>query len=232
MISHETIHEYIDLYALDALEGEELAEFERLVQGREDYAEKIQVAREALAALVPDQDPPTHLWSSIESALDQEEEGVVVELAPRRKREWSVVQVLGSVAAAVVLVVSGVLLGSATSGSDRDIVAAAAEAAEAGATQVAFDVEGTTVAEVVLGEDGVGFVLPTDDLPALEASRTYQLWVINPAGDVISAGVLGNDPSASVFAWAGDVTGFALTREVAGGVVSSAGDVVAAVTDI
>jgi hypothetical protein len=43
--------------------------------------------------------------------------------------------------------------------------------------------------------------------------------------------VLGNRPGPSTFTWTGEVTGFALTREIAGGVVSSAGDVVAVITD-
>ena len=231
MTSHETIHEFVDLYALDALEDRELTTFESHLETCDDCQANLREARDALAALVPDQEPPTHLWSRIESALDDEHEAVVVELAPKR-REWSMVQALTAVAAGVVLVVAGVFLGSATSGSGSDIVAAAADAVDSGATQAVFEVDGASVAEVVLGDDGVGYVLPTDELPALEDARTYQLWVINPDGDVISAGVLGNDPSASVFAWAGEVTGFALTREVAGGVVSSAGDVVAAVTDV
>jgi hypothetical protein len=55
--------------------------------------------------------------------------------------------------------------------------------------------------------------------------------VINDIEDVISAGVLGNEPAPATFTWTGDTTGFALTREVAGGVVSSAGDVVSVITD-
>ena len=43
------------------------------------------------------------------------------------------------------------------------------------------------------------------------------------------AGVLGNEPVPSRFTWTDDVAGFALTREVAGGVVSSEGDVVSVV---
>jgi hypothetical protein len=48
---------------------------------------------------------------------------------------------------------------------------------------------------------------------------------------VISAGVLGNNPEPATFTWTGDVSGFALTREVAGGVISSAGDVVSVIED-
>jgi hypothetical protein len=49
---------------------------------------------------------------------------------------------------------------------------------------------------------------------------------VTPDEQVISAGVLGSDPAPSRFTWSGDVAGFALSREVAGGVESTAGDVV------
>jgi hypothetical protein len=85
---------------------------------------------------------------------------------------------------------------------------------------------------VVLTADGYGYVVPGEDLAALGVDRTYQLWVITDDELVISAGVLGNDPKPAIFIWNGGVSGFALTREVAGGVVSSAGDVVSVVTDL
>lgn len=46
---------------------------------------------------------------------------------------------------------------------------------------------------------------------------------------MISAGVLGNDPRPERFTGTGEVAGFALTRERAGGVVSSEGDVVSVI---
>jgi hypothetical protein len=85
------------------------------------------------------------------------------------------------------------------------------------------------VAEVVLTGEGDGFILPTETLDPLGPDRTYQLWVITPDEQVISAGVLGNDPGPARFTWTGEVAGFALTREAAGGVVSSEGDVVSVI---
>jgi len=66
-------------------------------------------------------------------------------------------------------------------------------------------------------------------LDGLPADRTYQLWVVTPTEEVISAGVLGSDPEASTFTWRGEVSAFALTRETAGGVAVSEGDVVATI---
>jgi anti-sigma-K factor RskA len=112
------------------------------------------------------------------------------------------------------------------------VAAADRIAEEPGSIVGDFVVDDAAVAQVVLSSDGQGFVIPTNDLPALEQTRTYQLWVVNDTEDVISAGVLGNSPVPATFTWTGEVTGFALTREVAGGVVSSAGDVVSVISDV
>ena len=80
-------------------------------------------------------------------------------------------------------------------------------------------------ARIVLGDDGVGYVY-ADSLPAIDASRTYQLWAIVD-DRVISAGVLGNDPDNSPFQVVGEVAGFAITEEVAGGVPVSEGETIA-----
>jgi len=82
-----------------------------------------------------------------------------------------------------------------------------------------------TDAKIVLGASGVGYLF-ADSLPAISADRTYQLWVI-VGEEVISAAVLGNDPAQSPFQVVGNVTGFAITDEVSGGVPVSEGSLVA-----
>lgn len=111
----------------------------------------------------------------------------------------------------------------------QGIIAAAEDAAATpGAIVGDFTTESGVVGRVILTPDGEGYILPTD-LEPLPSDRTYQLWVITSDEVVISAGVLGNDPGPARFTWTGEVAGFALTREVAGGVISSAGDVVSVV---
>ncbi len=76
-----------------------------------------------------------------------------------------------------------------------------------------------------MSADGTGFLL-SDSLPPLGPERTYQLWAIVGAGDstrVISAGILGNDPGVAQFSSVGDIQAFAITDEVAGGVVVAEG---------
>jgi len=114
-------------------------------------------------------------------------------------------------------------------GPEGVVTAAEAAAEEPDSIVAEFETDDGSVARVVLTANGEGYVLPNDNLDALDSDRTYQLWVVTPDGQVISAGVLGSQPDPARFTWTGDVAGFALTRERAGGVVSSEGDVVSAV---
>ena len=77
-----------------------------------------------------------------------------------------------------------------------------------------------TGAEAVLEPSGLGF-LSASELPALPESETYQLWGVYADDDVISLGVIGNRPGIEPFTAEGDVQAVVITREAAGGVVSS-----------
>ena len=75
-------------------------------------------------------------------------------------------------------------------------------------------------AEVALTPDGTGFLV-ADKLPVLPNDRTYQLWAL-ANGQKISAGVLGAQPRVVAFRYApSGLSGFAVTNEEAGGVVST-----------
>lgn len=85
-----------------------------------------------------------------------------------------------------------------------------------------------------IGEQIDGFDSRHDEeaqVVTLDPTRD-QLWVTNDGGVVISAGVLAHRPKPATFTWTGSVSGFALTREVAGGVTASEGDVVSVITDV
>ena len=68
--------------------------------------------------------------------------------------------------------------------------------------------------------------MTADSLPALADDRTYQLWVIVD-DQVVSAGLLGNNPDVVQFRAEGDIVGMAISNETAGGVVVSENDPVA-----
>lgn len=84
---------------------------------------------------------------------------------------------------------------------------------------------GGTPASVVLTAAGTGFVVndQRDGLAPLPSGRTYQLWAV-VGKKIISLGLLGSHPSIVPFSVAGSpgVSAFAITNEVAGGVVASA----------
>jgi hypothetical protein len=235
-----TTHEMVDqvaLYALDALEDTETAEFESHLQLCDECLDEVAMYRSVAANLVHDDQTSDATWERIRVLITESPETTTADVVPLRSADsatpWKWV---ASIAAAAALLLGGFLAAQLITGSEltgENITAAADRAAsESGAIVGDFLVGGVTVAQLVLAPDGSGFVIPTDDLDSLDPTRTYQLWVINDAADVISAGVLGADPAPSTFTWTGGVSGFALTREVAGGVVSSAGDVVSVIEDV
>jgi hypothetical protein len=90
--------------------------------------------------------------------------------------------------------------------------------------------QGSTPATIVLTAAGTGFVVndSADGLAPLPADRTYQLWAV-VGSKVISLGLLGTRPGIVPFSVAGShaVSAFAITDEVAGGVVASSNQPVA-----
>ena len=79
--------------------------------------------------------------------------------------------------------------------------------------------DGTVGGEAIIDQDGHGFLLGAT-LPELPADQTYQLWGV--IGDqVISLGVLGNNPEIELFSAGAPVSQLVVTIERAGGVVSN-----------
>ena len=74
--------------------------------------------------------------------------------------------------------------------------------------------------KAVVLPDGTGYLIARDGLPALDDSRTYQLWGVNDA-KVVSLGVLGSRPTIVPFHASADVRTLAITEEERGGVVAS-----------
>jgi len=228
----DEVRDLIPLYALDALEGDEQIAVQSHLHGCGECRAELARQEATVAELIPDEGPPTGVWQRIVDEIDLHEADrpVSIDGSPSRSRDlkW-----LATVAAGAVLVLAAGMVAQRVvdqplSGSQA--VLAAAEVAATGEGAIVAELVGDagTVARVVLSVEGEGFVLPAD-LDPLGPDRTYQLWVVTADDLVISAGVLGGDPAPARFTWSGEVAGFALTREVAGGVVSSAGDVVAAV---
>ncbi len=141
----------------------------------------------------------------------------------RRHRGWRTAGswVAASAAAAVVAVLAVTVIG----GGDTDPAPLAAAVAEARANR--NSVQATLVndqqevgAEVVIDQDGHGYVL-AEALPTLPSGQTYQLWGVI-GEQVISLGVLGANPAIEPFSSGGEVVSqVVITIEPAGGVVSN-----------
>jgi hypothetical protein len=247
---HE-IEELLGAYALDAVDPDERELVERHLlecpRCRAELAEHLEVA----AMLAEGSPAPDGLWSRIVAALEEPPPALRLAVAPvpsapagagatvvdlgverERRRPSRLVVALAGVAAAVIVVLGVVVvrqesriadLSEEVAGSDLADAAGKAMRDPSSVKTVLTAPDGSSglTATAAVTADGTGYLM-TPNLPALPEDRTYQLWGI--VGDrVISLGVLGNAPAVSVFQVdpAVPVDGFAVTEEVAGGVVSS-----------
>lgn len=232
MSEHEQMQELIPIYALGALTGAETERLQEHLETCSSCLDDLGVHLLTAAALEGRQEPPADVWDLIADRIAEPPR--VTELARHRVARRS--RYLLTAAAAVALVFAGAsfarLIEDPAIGGP-DVVAAAEEASsQPGSVVTDFMVDEISVARLVLTPEGQGFIIPTDELPSLDPTRTYQLWVVNTNDAVISAGVLGNRPGPSLFTWSDEIVAVALTREVVGGVVTSEGDLVSVVTDL
>jgi anti-sigma-K factor RskA len=232
-------------YALDALDVADRARVEAYLERDATARAQVDEMRETAAslALLPDvaADAPPEMWERIarEIATDSDT-GVPTpgaaperdDLADRRARRtrtrW---MAAAAVAAAIAIVVLAAQVSSLRTRLDNSRIGPTAMAAAfdraataRGAREVGLQSKsGATLARVVLLPDGAGY-LRGDKLEKLPANRTYQLWAVTGSAKhptVVSAGVLGPDPSALGFHASGPVRAFAVTVERVGGVVAS-----------
>lgn len=236
MTDHAQIFELVPLYALDALDGAELTMVEGHIEECDICRAELDAHRRVAAEFVPEAPVPVDVWDRIQSSIGEAGSATVHDLGPAMERRVRPLMWLSAAAAVAVFAVGGILVGQRLARDDlataTGIVAAAeAAAGEPGTLVSDFLVDDVAVARVVLSADGHGYLIPTDDLETLDPSRTYQLWVLTPDELAISAGVLGNDPGPTTFTWNGAYVGLALSRETAGGVVSSEGDIISVVSE-
>jgi anti-sigma factor RsiW len=171
--------------------------------------------------------------------------------SPRRRLAWSAVGTVAA-AAAVVAVLLAVQVGRLDQRVGQ-LAAATRQAGMAQAVQAALldpgahtvsltsmlsgpapggstPTSGGRVAVIVVLPDGSAYVLNTG-LPPLASDRTYQLWGV-VHGQTVSLGLLGSAPHDVAFTVdpSAPVKAFAVTDEVAGGVVRSVHTPVASTT--
>lgn len=235
--NRDDMHDLLAAYAVDSVSEEERLKVEAALSSDAHLRRELDEHRAVLSILAEAVDPvpstPSPLvWERISAEIEGAHE-VSPRLASvrdiqsqKRFTRWTATMAFAAFAMALLLGVSVVQL-------QRERGTPAVEAAiqelldDPSATVATLSAAGDVAAEarIVLGTNGVGYVY-ADSLPALDASRTYQLWAIVD-DRVISAGVLGADPDNSPFQVVGDVAGFAITEEVAGGVPVSEGATIA-----
>jgi hypothetical protein len=229
--------ELIPLYALDALPEAERGSVHEHLDSCPVCLDELGQYLAVTASLMPDQPAPSHVWPRIQAVIEAESglsptrtDAIDAETWRRRPKKLAFWAAGAVVAAAAVVIVMLGLASPQVTGADAILAAAEQAASEPGSYVGEFLVDEVSVARVILSPAGQGYLIPGERLPDLDSSRTYQLWVVNTEEAVISSGVLGNEPRPWAFTWVGSISGFALTREVAGGVTASAGDVVALAT--
>jgi len=205
------VHSLTGAYACDALEELERASFERHLLACPDCAEEVRGLRETVArladgvAVVPPQRVRAQVLAQVAataqlrppaSATDGSPSGARADGAGRRG-PWLV--------AAAVLAAS--TLGAGTLAWDQRREAEQARAMTQQITAVVADPNARKVTATMVGGGDVTLVVSnrravvvTAAMPALEADRTYQLWIVRPRA-VVSAG-LGPAATEGAGAWA------------------------------
>lgn len=244
---HDEAQSLLAVFALDAIDDRaEIQRLERHLAGCAECRAELDRHRAAAAALAEGSlGAPPSLWKRIRDDIAPEDEtspADVVRLPSRTVNRWLAVAAVASMIATASL--GGILAGSRADLSEseeqlallearveqqaaaiealqRDPIAQAIDLARASEQTLQVSLDGEIGhSEIVVDSDGHGWLTDIEFEP-LDASETYQLWVIQD-GTVISAGILGSDPTTVAFQI--DPTrldGLVITIEAAGGVVSS-----------
>jgi len=235
---HADVEDLLGAFALDAVPEDERRLVEEHLAVCEPCRREVMEHRETVALLSGGEPAPVGGWDRVAGEL---EPAPPTSLEARREARpaqgigrW--VTGVAAAAAAVAIVALGVRvveqdrrLDRLAAVSEDRALALAAQAAlrDPGGRRVTLSsTDGSASVEAVLLPDGTGF-LYRNDLRPLPPGQTYQLWALGEA-DPISAGVLGPEPGVVAFSVDPDITGLAITRELASGVVAPTSDPVVA----
>jgi hypothetical protein len=214
---HEEIQELLGVHALGATEPFESQVVEKHVTGCDECRRELDGHIRVVDRLPPVQPPASELWSRIESTLEPKR--------PGRGRQLLVAALVAVVAgfavqtARVMDLNERVELLEATVANQTVDFATLADVLE-GRTFVLVDDDGREMAMVTIADDGRGIVTHSALGPP-SANRTYQLWAVLD-GEVISAGLLSDDPHGTPFRVdASSLEALVITEEESGGVAVS-----------
>lgn len=213
------------LYALDALEGEDLDRFEMHLATNAELQEEVAGFRATAARLSEVSAMPSSpaLRDRVLADIGNiRQDAPVVRLDDRRRAKMRQRAVLTSIAAALVVLAGfgGYLVADRTGPEPSQL---ASVLAERDATVVPLTVVGSDVAagRVVVSKQSGKVVIVSDRMPPVAKGRTYEVWRLDDAGAAHKAGLFKPDSSGKVVASLeidlGDAAGFAITDEPDGG---------------
>lgn len=194
----DDLHDLAPLYALDALDGDELVAFERHLATCAACRREVDDGRAIAAGFAEPVEPPPSLRAGVLAGIAgapqddaAAEPPAVVSLDARRRRPagaW-----LASAAALVVLVVGAALLVGRGGAASVDDVLAAPDAVVTSLELTADGERGTFSVAWSPGQDRVAVL--ADGLPDPGPDRVYELWAIVD-GSPVAAGVFDADGGA------------------------------------
>jgi anti-sigma-K factor RskA len=198
------IHTLTGAYALDALDPDEAAEFERHMSTCLACAQEVTELRETAArlAIVAVQPPPSGLRGQVLDVINQTRQELGLPHIARPQRPWARWTAVAAAAAVAACIALAALLGVQTARLHQADVAtqqARAQYDRVTAVLTAPDAQiSTTQASgatgtVVVSPSQHSLVLLATSMPALPADRAYQAWLIGPRGPE-SAGLI-TDPA-------------------------------------
>ena len=233
------IEELLGAYALDALDEDERRAVEDYLLANARV--EVQEHREVATMLAwSGMDAPDGLWDRIAGHLEgseSEPESELGHVLPMRAstRRRTPMRMAGSwaigTAAAALIAVAAVRISTDDSTTTKSAgIGAEVEDAISNPRSVQAELTSNSGLKVraVIDPDGHGYLLASS-LPALDSSRTYQLWgQIEGQSSLISLGLLGAAPKTEQFTVKGHLSLLAITDEVADGVVSSSNPAIVA----
>jgi anti-sigma-K factor RskA len=237
MSDSNEMDELLGAYALDAVSDDERRAVEEYLLANPRARAEVQSHREVATMLAwSGMDAPDGLWDRIASRLEGSEIEPAARLdnvLPMRSRRRSWVRTAGAwaiatAAAAAIAVIAVRVSDDPPSPQSADPVAEVFKNPGSVLANLTSTTDPTLTVHAAIDPDGHGW-LQAGSLPALPASRTYQLWgQVEGRDALISLGVLGAAPGDAAFTVEGRVTLLAITEEVTGGVVSSSNPAVVA----
>ncbi|MDQ3738890.1 MAG: anti-sigma factor [Actinomycetota bacterium] len=235
-MADDELDELLGAYALDAVSDDERRQVAEYIERNPRARAEVESHREVAAHLAfGGAAPPPNVWDRIAAEIDSAvpEPGpqllrVMGDDKPRpRRRAWLAAAAVGTAAAAGAVAITLAVTGDSQQPTElNDAIEQAygdAWADPEGRRADLVSPDGAMTAEAVVAPDGRGFV-SARALPPLEGNETYQVWGVYGDGDIISLGVIGSRPDIEPFTARGDIDAVVITRERAGGVVSSKND--------